>query len=78
MPNVSSSLRPDWTTIPQEEFRENYRQLGSLHDLASFWGVAPSQISYYAFRIGKRGAYRTLPFLGGTEGTEKSKRQSVH
>ena len=60
MPNVSSLLRPDWTTISQGEFRSKYQQLNSLHDLANFWGIKPSQISYYAFQIDKRRAYNTF------------------
>ena len=60
MPNVSSPLRPQWAAIPQEEFRRNYSQLGSLRDLAAFWGIRPSQLSYYAFHIDKRTAYKTF------------------
>ena len=60
MPNVSSPLRPDWTTIPQEEFRNKYRELTSLHDLAQFWGIAPSQLSYYAYHVDKRRAYTSF------------------
>ena len=69
MPNVSSPLRPQWATIPQREFRNNYRQLSSLHDLAAFWGIAPSQLSYYAFKIDKSLAYRTfrIPRRNGRE-----------
>ena len=60
MPKVSSHLRPQWAAISQADFRDNYRQLDSLHDLAAFWEVEPSQLSYYAFRIDKTGAYRTF------------------
>ena len=60
MPKVSSSLRPDWAMINQEEFRVQYRELTSLNDLAEFWDVAPSQLSYYAFRVDKRRSYRTF------------------
>lgn len=69
MPNVSSLLRPDWATIPQREFRHTYSQLGSLHDLAEFWGLRPSQLSYYAFHIDKGTAYRTfsIPRRNGRE-----------
>ena len=69
MPNVSSSLRPQWATIPQSEFRRSYRQVDSLHALATFWGLRPSQLSYYAFRIDKRTAYRTfsIPRRNGRE-----------
>ena len=60
MPNVSSPLRPKWTTIPQSAFRRHYAQLRSLHDLAKCWGVEPSQLNYYAFKIDKRCAYNTF------------------
>ena len=60
MPRVSTPLRPEWIDIPQREFREEYRRLDSLHDLARFWGVQPRQLSYYAFRIDKRQAYKTF------------------
>ena len=69
MPNVSSPLRPQWATIPQAEFRSMYRELDSIQDLAGFWGIAPSQLSYYAFKIKKRSAYRTfhIPRRNGRE-----------
>ena len=69
MPNVSSPLRPQWATISQGDFRNNYKQLGSLHDLASFWGVKPFQLSYYAFHIDKKLAYRefAIPRRDGRE-----------
>ena len=60
MPSHASPLQPDWAGIPQEEFRENYRQLSSLNELASFLGVAPFQLSYYAFYVDKRNAYKTF------------------
>ena len=60
MPNVSSSLRPQWANIPQGKFRSDYRQLDSLHDLAAFWGLRPSQLSYYAFHVDKRTVYNTF------------------
>ena len=37
-----------------------YRRLGSLHDLANFWGIAPSQLTYHAFRADKEYAYKTF------------------
>lgn len=60
MPNVSSPLRPQWAAIPQEQFRHNYRQLRSLQDLAEFWGLLPSQLSYYAFHIKKGHRYTSF------------------
>ena len=60
MPNVSSSLRPEWTKVSQTAFRNIYRELGSLRDLAALWGVTPSQLSYYGFHIDKELAYRTF------------------
>ena len=53
-------IRPDWHDIPQTTFRTNYRNLESLRDLADFWGVAPRQLSFYAFRVDKRIAYSTF------------------
>ena len=53
-------IRPDWLDIPQATFRANYRNLESLHDLAAFWGIAPHQLSYYAFHADKRVAYSTF------------------
>ena len=58
MPNVSTPLRATWGDISQEEFREQYRQLGSLRDLAGLLGLRPSQLSYYAFRIEKNAVYK--------------------
>ena len=60
MPNVSSPLRPDWTQISQKAFRNELTQLASPQDLAAFLGVKTSQITYYAFHIDKRRAYRTF------------------
>lgn len=60
MSNVASVLRPDWTEIPQEEFRELYRKLVSLRDLAAFWGVQPRQLSYYAFHADKESVYNSF------------------
>ena len=69
MPNAASPLRPQWTTIPQAQFRSRYRQLTSLQDLAAFWGVAPYQLSYYAFHANKQNAYTTfgIPRRNGSE-----------
>ena len=58
MPNNSLTLHPEWSTISQADFRAKYRQLVSLRDLADFWRLRPSQLSYYAYRIDKRLAYR--------------------
>ena len=60
MPNVSSSLRPEWAAISQEEFRNEYRNLSSLAGLASFWKIPRSQISYHAFYSDKEQAYNTF------------------
>lgn len=58
MPNVSTPLRAAWGDITQAEFREQYRQLASLHDLAAFLDLRPSQLSYYAFRVDKNAVYK--------------------
>lgn len=60
MPNSSTPLRPNWSSIKQEEFRDLYKGLHSLDDLARFWGVPPYQLGYYAYRIDKRLAYKKL------------------
>ncbi len=60
MPNGANLLRPGWLTISQKQFRDNYRQLGSLRELAAFWGVGASQLAYYAFTIDKKRAYTTF------------------
>ena len=60
MPNVSSSLRPEWATTSQEEFRKEYRDLSSLADLASFWKIPSSQISFHAFHSDKNQSYNTF------------------
>ena len=60
MPNTSSPLRPEWATISQAEFRNEYRNLSSLADLASFWKIPASQISYYAFHSEKHQSYNTF------------------
>lgn len=57
MPNT---LRPQWLDIDQRDFRNQYKSLTSLHDLDRFWEMPPSQLSYYAYRIDKRKAYKTF------------------
>ena len=57
MPTTSSPLRPEWADIPQETFRETYRGLRSIKDLASLWQVPASQISYYALKADKAQLY---------------------
>lgn len=57
MPRIKSSLRPDWTTIDQAVFRDSFRRIGSLSDLAAFIGIAPSQLAYYALRVNKTRVY---------------------
>ena len=70
MPKVSSPLRPEWGTISQEEFRVRYRQLDSLDSLAHFWGIAPSQLSFYSSRRGKERSYTTF-FIPRRNGGER-------
>lgn len=60
VPNVAPLLRPTWKTIPQPDFRDRYRRLGSLRELANFWGIPPSQLGYHAFRSDKEYAYKTF------------------
>ena len=60
MPSVSNSLRPDWANLNQEELRSTLSGLNSLQELASFWEIAPSQLSYYAFHLDKQNAYTTF------------------
>ena len=60
MPHVSGHIRPEWNTISQTEFRISLKQLNNLHDLAAFWGIAPHQLSYYAFHTDKRRQYSTF------------------
>ena len=69
MPNTSPLLRPDWVSIPQSEFREEFRQLASRRDLAAFLRIPLKQLSYWAFRVDKRQAYRTflIPRRNGKE-----------
>ena len=57
MPNVSSSLRPAWAAMSQNEFRNEIKKLTSLADLAGFWEIPPWQISYYAFHSSKEETY---------------------
>ena len=60
MPNASTPLRPAWSNISQEEFRNLYKGLHSIPDLAHFWEVETYQLSYYAYRIDKRRIYKAL------------------
>ena len=60
MPNVSSSLRPEWLKIPQQDFRNQLRQLTSLRELAHFWGVRPFQLSFYTYVADKRSVYNSF------------------
>lgn len=69
MTKVSTPLRPQWNGIPQAQFRDTFKQLQSLQDLANFWGLKPFQLSYYAFKIDKTKAYNTylIPRRNGRE-----------
>ena len=60
MPSASSTLRPEWATISQQEFRHEYRNLSSLTGLGGFWKIPPSQISYHSFHSDKNQAYSTF------------------
>ena len=60
MPAVSRPLRPDWAEISQSEFRAAFRELGSLRELAAFWRIPLSQLSYYAYHADKRLVYSTF------------------
>ena len=60
MPNTSSSLRPEWASISQAQFRNEYRGLSSLSDLATFWKIPSHQISYHAFHSDKDQSYSTF------------------
>ena len=60
MPNVSSQLRPDWTEISRSVFRNQYSQISSLSDLAQFWQIPVTQISYHAFHSEKQQSYHTF------------------
>jgi RNA-directed DNA polymerase len=60
MSNVSSSLRPEWATVSQEEFRKEFRDISSPADLARFWKIPAFQISYHAFYSEKANAYNTF------------------
>ena len=57
MPRISRLLRPEWSSVPQGEFRRRYSQLQSFQDLADFLGVRAAQVSYYAFQVDKIRAY---------------------
>ena len=67
MPKTAPLLRPHWTKISRNAFREEYGRLGSVQDLAFFWGVNVSQLNHYAYYIDKRSAYRnfTIPRRNG-------------
>lgn len=69
MPNISYPLRPQWTPIPQAKFRDSFKEIHSLSELAAFWEMKPFQLSYYAFHIDKANAYRTyrIPRRNGRE-----------
>ena len=60
MSRLSRQIRPEWAEISQREFREIYKQLSSILDLASLWKVDAAQLNYYAHHIDKREAYRTF------------------
>ena len=60
MPAASRPLRSDWAEISQAGFRAAYRELKSLKELAEFWRIPPSQLSYYAYHVDKRLAYTTF------------------
>ena len=76
MANASSSLRPEWATISQEQFRESYRLLSSVADLASFWELPASQINYYAFHSEKAESYQTFSIPRRSGGTRRIEQPS--
>ena len=60
MSNISSPLRPEWAKISQNDFRNEFRHLSSLEDLARFWGIPSWQISYHSFHSEKSKSYNTF------------------
>lgn len=60
MAKVASSIRHEWATMSQTELRDAMRGLHSTQDFATFLGVQPFQIAYYAYRIDKADAYTTF------------------
>ena len=56
--------------IPQEEFRTTYRQINTINELAEFFGVEPYQLTYYAFHVDKKKAYKVF-FISRRNGLER-------
>lgn len=67
MPSVNGLLRPQWNSISQHDFRNSYAQLASLAELAQFWEIPHSQLSYYVYKANKSSLYRVanLPRRNG-------------
>lgn len=60
MPNVSNSIRPDWSRLSRDDMRSRVQQIKSPRALADFWGVETYQLTYYAYHADKRESYRTF------------------
>ena len=60
MPNLSSMLRPEWSTISRDRFRRAFSQISSLDGLAEFWDISTWQLSYHAFHSEKSMNYNTF------------------
>lgn len=60
MATISSPLRPKWQDVPQDAFRQIYREIYTHHDLAALWEVRPRQITYYALKANKDRLYTSF------------------
>ena len=60
MSRPTKSLRPQWNSLTQDEFRKAYREAASLADLALLLNLPAKQLAYYSHHIDKHGAYSTF------------------
>ena len=60
MPRVASSLRPEWTQTPDQDFVNMIGSLDSVQDLAKFWRLKTSQLNYHAYHAPQATKYRRI------------------
>lgn len=60
MPRSAKPLRPEWSSLSQEEFRRSYREIASVNELAAFLRIPARQLTFYAYHIDKHKVYTTF------------------
>ena len=70
MPKVASSLRPEWADIPEQDFSNTFRSIGSVQGLAKFWRLPTSQLNYHAYHAPETSEYHSF-LISRRNGTKR-------